>query len=50
MKCDLCNGDPACVKTCLYGALEFLTMDDWGRKKRLKGAENLVRLFDVIYK
>jgi len=25
-------------------------MDDWGRKKRLKGAESLVRLFDIIYK
>jgi carbon-monoxide dehydrogenase iron sulfur subunit len=50
MKCDLCNGDPACVKSCVYGALEFLTMDDWGRKKRLKGAENLIRLFDVIYR
>jgi len=50
MKCDLCNGDPACVKVCLYGALEFLHMDEWGRKKRLKGAENLTRLLDVIYK
>jgi len=27
MKCDLCGGDPACVKSCLYGALEFLPVD-----------------------
>jgi Fe-S-cluster-containing hydrogenase component 2 len=50
MKCDLCEGDPQCVKACLYGALEFLSMDEWGRKKRLKGAENLGRLYEIIYK
>jgi Fe-S-cluster-containing dehydrogenase component len=22
-KCDLCGGDPECVKHCFYGALEF---------------------------
>jgi len=50
MKCDLCGGDPACVKSCVYGALEFLTMDEWGRKKRLQGAKNLARLFDIVYR
>jgi len=30
--------------------LEFLPMDEWGRKKRLKGAENLIRVFEVAYK
>jgi len=50
MKCDLCDGDPACVKSCLYGTLEFLPMDEWGRKKRLKGAENLSRVLEVAYK
>jgi len=49
-KCDLCQGDPACAKSCLYGALEYLSMDEWGRKKRLKGAENLSRLVQVIYR
>lgn len=48
MKCDLCGGDPECVKSCLYGALEFLEMDEWGRKKRLKGAENLSRAFEIV--
>jgi Fe-S-cluster-containing hydrogenase component 2 len=23
IKCDLCGGDPECVKACTYGALEF---------------------------
>jgi Fe-S-cluster-containing hydrogenase component 2 len=50
MKCDLCGGDPECVKFCLYGTLEFLPMDEWGREKRLKGAENLAKIYEVIYK
>jgi len=50
MKCDLCSGDPECVKSCLYDAIEFLPMDEWGRKTRLKGAENLGRIFEILYK
>jgi len=50
MKCDLCDGDPECVKACLYGALEFLPMDEWGRKKRLRGAETLTRILEIVYK
>ena len=50
MKCDLCGGDPECVKSCLYNALEFLPPDEWGKRTRLKGAENLSRMFDVVYK
>lgn len=50
MKCDLCGGDPECVKSCLYNALEFLPMDEWGRNERLKGAKNLGRIFEVVYK
>ncbi len=26
-KCDLCGGDPECVKHCFYGALEFKELD-----------------------
>lgn len=44
MKCDLCEGDPECVKSCLYDALEFLPMDAWGIQQRLRGAENMVRI------
>ena len=50
MKCDLCGGDPECVKSCLYGALEYLPMDEWGRQQRLRGAENLGRIFEVVYR
>jgi carbon-monoxide dehydrogenase iron sulfur subunit len=50
MKCDLCGGDPECVKACLYNAIEYLPMDEWGVKTRLKGAENLGRIFEVVYR
>ena len=50
MKCDLCGGDPECVKSCIYGALDFLPLDDWGRKQRSKGMENLRRIFEVNYR
>jgi len=50
MKCDHCGGDPECVKSCLYGALEYLSMDEWGRKERLKAMENLGRMFEVVYR
>lgn len=49
MKCDLCNGDPECVKSCIYGALQYLPMDEWGRQQRLRGAENLVRIYKVVH-
>ena len=32
MKCDLSRGDPECVKSCLYGALDFLPTDGSGRR------------------
>lgn len=50
MKCDHCGGDPECVKSCLYGALEYLSMDEWGRKERLKAVENLGRMLEVVYR
>lgn len=47
MKCDLCGGEPECVKSCIYDALDFLPMDEWSRKERLKGAENLARISNI---
>jgi phenylglyoxylate dehydrogenase beta subunit len=39
MKCDLCGGDPACVKACEKGALKFLKNNEmfksWGDKEDL---------------
>jgi len=28
VKCNLCNGDPLCVKVCGYGALTYTTLDE----------------------
>lgn len=39
LKCDLCGGDPQCVKFCRalphtgYSALEFSSIDEWHRKR-----------------
>ena len=50
MKCDLCGGDPECVKSCIYGALSYLSMDEWGRRQRRRGAENLGKILEVSYR
>lgn len=50
MKCDLCGGDPECVKFCAYEALEYLSMDEWGRQQRLRGARNLGRVYELVSK
>lgn len=36
IKCDLCGGDPACVKECAYGALEYLPMHEGLSQQRRK--------------
>ncbi len=37
--CDLCNGEPLCVRTCPTGALEFIAEDEMSAKlKRGKAA------------
>jgi len=49
MKCDLCGGDPECVKSCVYQALDFLPLDEWDVEQRRKGARNLRRISEVVY-
>lgn len=41
MKCDLCDGDPQCVKYCAFGALEFVEADEVAYVKRKAGVEKL---------
>ena len=36
--CDLCDGDPACVKRCATGAIIYADRDAIAREKREKAA------------
>jgi len=43
VKCDLCGGDPYCVKYCETGALKYVEMEDVGVQKAYPLAEKFVR-------
>jgi len=42
-KCDLCNGDPYCVKFCTSKALEFLELNESTKKRKWELAEKRAR-------
>ncbi len=42
IKCDLCGGDPECVKVCQPGALRFVEVEDMVQSKRFRSATKLV--------
>jgi Fe-S-cluster-containing hydrogenase component 2 len=42
IKCDLCEGDPECVKYCVYGALSFVRTDEAAYVKKRAGAERII--------
>jgi carbon-monoxide dehydrogenase iron sulfur subunit len=48
MKCDLCGGDPQCVKYCEFGALEFVDADEVAYVKRKAGVEKLAEALKRI--
>ena len=48
MKCDLCEGDPKCVKYCAFGALEFVTAEEAALKNRKEGVKNILKLLDKL--
>jgi len=35
IKCDMCGGDPQCVKMCSYGALEYKELDSTLDKRKI---------------
>ena len=43
VKCDLCGGDPYCVKYCETGALRYVEVEDVGVQKAYPLAEKFVR-------
>lgn len=44
-KCDLCDGDPQCVKFCARGALKFEDADGSARERRQKLAQQLMTAY-----
>lgn len=49
IKCDLCNGDPKCVKYCEIGALKYVDIDKLsiGYKLRKKSIEKIKELLTI---
>lgn len=48
VKCDLCGGDPLCVKVCAYGVLEFITQEEVTIKRRKEAVGKLTQMLDKI--
>lgn len=48
IKCDLCDGDPACVKVCSYGALSYLDITQASLTQRRRGINRLSRLIAKV--
>ncbi len=41
IKCELCDGDPECVKFCFHKALQYVDVSELGIAKRREAAEKL---------
>jgi carbon-monoxide dehydrogenase iron sulfur subunit len=48
MKCDLCGGDPQCVKVCAFDALQFVEADEVASMKRREGAHKVAEALKRI--
>lgn len=48
LKCDLCDGDPLCVKYCIPSALQFMDANAINIKKRRIAAEKLSELMKKL--
>lgn len=46
-KCDLCGGDPECVKHCIGGALNFEDINEFVDRKRLSINDTIAQLLNV---
>lgn len=44
ISCDLCDGDPACVKVCGYGSLKYIDLDRAVMEKRIAGVSKMSEL------
>ena len=48
VKCDLCGGDPQCVKYCPTEALQYVKTDRMVMLRRRKGAEKMADLLEQL--
>jgi Fe-S-cluster-containing dehydrogenase component len=48
IKCDLCGGDPQCVKYCPTSALQYVRADRMIALKKRKGAERMANLLEQV--
>jgi len=48
IKCDLCEGDPECVKACTYGALEYVDIDAASSQKRKESMKKISEVYEKI--
>ena len=44
VKCDLCGGDPLCVKFCGYEAIEYITEEEAALKNKKEAVRKLPEL------
>lgn len=47
-KCDLCGGDPTCVKFCTQEAIRFVPKEELGWEKRKKAAEKFSDRLKIV--
>lgn len=48
LKCDLCDGDPQCVKICKFDALKYVKADKVTLLRKREGAKKLSELVSLI--
>jgi carbon-monoxide dehydrogenase iron sulfur subunit len=48
VKCDLCGGDPLCVKFCAYGALNYITQEEATMEARKEAVRKLADMLEKI--
>jgi Fe-S-cluster-containing hydrogenase component 2 len=47
VKCELCGGDPQCVRYCATGAIEYGDPEEAARQKRARDAETLLQDLEI---
>lgn len=48
LKCNLCEGDPECVKVCGYGAIEYISEEEAGIERKKGAIGKLATMLEKI--